>query len=45
VNEEAVARLADLRAEWKTADADRRKVIEAEVAKLSRDEQIPGAGA
>ena len=35
VDEETVARLADLRAEWKTADPERRKVIEAEVAELS----------
>jgi hypothetical protein len=38
-------RIANLRAEWKTAEPDRRKVIEAEVARLSGDEQIPGAGA
>lgn len=35
VDEETVARLADLRAEWKSADADRKKAIEAEVAALS----------
>jgi len=35
VDEETVARLADLRAEWQGADPDRRKVIEAEVSKLS----------
>ena len=34
VDEETVARLADLRAEWKTADAERKKAIEAEVATL-----------
>lgn len=34
VDEETVARLADLRAEWKTADDDRKKVIEAEVKEL-----------
>lgn len=30
-------RVASLRAEWRTADADRKKVIEAEVAKLTED--------
>ena len=35
VDEETVARLADLRAEWKDAEPERRKVIEVEVAKLS----------
>lgn len=35
VSEENVARLADLRAEWKTAEPDRRKVIEAEVNALA----------
>ena len=34
VDEETVARLADLRAEWKDADAERKKAIEAEVAAL-----------
>ena len=32
-------RIANLRAEWKTADPERRQVIEAEVAKLSGAEQ------
>jgi len=32
---ETVARVAALRAEWKDADPERRKVIEAEVARLS----------
>lgn len=35
LGEATVARLAELRAEWKTADPDRRKVIEAEVSALS----------
>ena len=35
VDEETVARLADLRAEWTTADAERKKAIEAEVKLLS----------
>ena len=35
VAEETVARLAELRAEWKSANPERRKVIEAEVAALS----------
>lgn len=35
VDEETVARLADLRAEWKNADDERKKAIEAEVAALS----------
>lgn len=39
VSEESVARLADLRAEWKTADPERRKVIEAEVEKLTKEGQ------
>jgi len=34
VSEESVARVAELRAEWRTADAERRKVIEAEVTAL-----------
>lgn len=34
LDEETVARLADLRAEWKTADEDRKKVIESEVKAL-----------
>jgi hypothetical protein len=34
VDEETVARLAELRAEWKGADPERRKAIEAEVAEL-----------
>lgn len=37
VSEATVARLAELRAEWTSADAERRKVIEAEVAKLGGD--------
>lgn len=36
LDEETVARLADLRAEWKDADPERRKVIEAEVSALSQ---------
>jgi hypothetical protein len=35
VDEETVARLADLRAEWKDAEPDRKAAIEAEVAALS----------
>lgn len=35
VDEETVAALAELRAEWKDADLDRKKAIEAEVAALS----------
>jgi hypothetical protein len=35
VDEETVKRLADLRNEWKTADAKRKKAIEAEVAALT----------
>ena len=35
VSEDTVARLADLRAEWKHADPERKKAIEAEVASLS----------
>jgi hypothetical protein len=35
VDEETVARIAELREEWKDADPERRKVIEAEVAALS----------
>lgn len=35
LDEETVAKLAELRAEWKDADPERRKVIEAEVAELS----------
>lgn len=35
LDEETVARLADLRAEWKDADPERRKAIEAEVRLLS----------
>ena len=38
VTEETVSQLAALRAEWKSADAERRKVIEAEVERLSSDE-------
>ena len=38
VSEETVARLAALRAEWKTADADRKAAIEAEVAALSGED-------
>jgi hypothetical protein len=34
IDEETVARLAELREEWKTADADRRTEIEVEVAAL-----------
>jgi hypothetical protein len=34
VDEETVARLAELRQEWKSADPERRKAIEAEVAEL-----------
>jgi hypothetical protein len=34
VAEETVARLADLRAEWKSADPERKQAIEAEVAAL-----------
>lgn len=34
VTEESVARVAELRAEWRTADPERRKVIEAEVHEL-----------
>lgn len=34
VNEETVARLADLRSEWHTAADDRKKEIESEVARL-----------
>jgi hypothetical protein len=34
VDEETVARLAELRQEWKGADPERRKAIEAEVAEL-----------
>ena len=41
VDEKTVARLADLRAEWKDADPERKKAIEAEVAALS--EQPGGA--
>lgn len=37
VDEETVARLAELRAEWKDADPDRKKAIEAEVESLSKD--------
>jgi hypothetical protein len=37
VDEETVARLAELREEWKTADPERRKVIEADVAALSEE--------
>jgi hypothetical protein len=36
VDEETVALLAELRAEWKTADPERKKAIEAEVARLSQ---------
>lgn len=36
VSEENVARLADLRTEWKDADPDRKKAIEAEVAQLQQ---------
>lgn len=42
VAEETVARLAELRAEWKTAEPERRKVIEAEVNALSADPPDPG---
>ena len=35
VDDATVARLADLRAEWKTADPERKKAIEAEVAKFT----------
>lgn len=42
VDEDTVARLADLRAEWKTANPDRRKVIEAEVNALSAADDIKG---
>lgn len=38
VDEATVAALAELRAEWRTADPERRKVIEAEVAALSGGE-------
>ena len=34
IDEETVARLAELRAEWKTADRERRTIIEAEVDAL-----------
>lgn len=37
VTEESVARVAELRAEWRTADPERRKVIEAEVHALETD--------
>lgn len=37
VDEESVARLAELRAEWKTADDERKKAIEAEVALLTAE--------
>ena len=39
VDEETVARVAELRAEWADADPERRKVIEAEVAQLQQDPQ------
>ena len=39
VDEESVARLAELRAEWKTADPDRKAAIEAEVASLTGADQ------
>jgi hypothetical protein len=44
VSEESVAQLADLRNEWKTADPERRKVIEAEVNRLQNSgaEDAPG---
>lgn len=39
LDEETVARLADLRAEWKDADDERKKAIEAEVKLLSDEAQ------
>jgi hypothetical protein len=41
VDEETVALLAELRAEWKDADPDRKKAIEAEVQRLTQ----PGSDA
>jgi hypothetical protein len=40
--ETAESRVADLRQEWKTADPDRRKVIEAEVAALTNPASAAG---
>ncbi|MDF1603369.1 hypothetical protein [Nocardioides sp. YIM 152315] len=48
VDEETVARIADLRAEWHEADADRRKTIETEVAELQQptaEDAFPEGGA
>lgn len=39
LDEQTVKQLADLRAEWKTADDDRKKVIEAEVKALQEVDQ------
>ena len=39
VDEQTVSRLADLRAEWSSADAERKKAIEAEVKQLQSGEQ------
>lgn len=39
LDEESAARVAELRAEWKTAEPDRRKVIEAEVNALANGER------
>jgi hypothetical protein len=44
VDEGTVARLAELRAEWKDADADRKKAIEAEVAELSAAQDAASEG-
>lgn len=41
VSEEKVARLAALRAEWKTADATHKKAIEAEVSALQAGDDVP----
>lgn len=39
VDEGTVARVAELRAEWKTADTERKKSIEAEVAALQNEDK------
>lgn len=45
VDEQTVARIAELRAEWKTAEPDRKTAIETEVAALQAGASNEGGGA